>query len=155
MLARIYRPLPGLRSPLERVSSDLFSFDLHRASHRGSTSGLSPSCTRGVRRLTMLVHRFNAQPTTIQKYHCPCCDHRLTVMPHGFRGCGLSRGRSSSPCGSRQQECLRRSAIKLSIFELRGSSCPSTKSWGTHTFLLVETFLKNFSGIFVEHFSAQ
>ena len=75
---------PGLEVSLERVSSDLFSFDLHRVSHRSSTSGLSPDCTRGVRRLTMLVHRFNAQPTTIQKYHCPCSDHRLTMNASWF-----------------------------------------------------------------------
>ena len=116
-LARIYRPLPGLKSAfIRRFSSDLFIFGLHLASHRNSTSvALARLHSQGAT-AHGISHRFNAQPMTIQKYHCPRAPHRRTVYAVRFPWLWLRPCLGSSMCGSRLQESKRRIAIQLSRY---------------------------------------
>lgn len=106
---------PGLKVSLERVSSDRFSYDLHQGLRRTFTSRGSPEYTHGVRRLTMLVHRFNAQPMTIQRLHCCLSSpHRICLA---VSMAVVPSKRNSSMFGSRQQVCERSTAIQLSSYE--------------------------------------
>ena len=109
---------PGLEVPLSRVFSDLFSFGLHMASHRTSTSvALARLPSRGA---TAHDARSSLQRSAHDQTEVSLSLLPIVASPHmpcGFRGCGSFARRSSSPSGSRQQECLRRSAIKLSSNE--------------------------------------
>lgn len=86
---------PGLEVSIEKVSSDRFSYDLHQGLRRTFTSRGSPEYTHGVRRLTMLVHRFNAQPMTIQRLHCCLSSpHRICLAV----SMAVDPSRRSVPC---------------------------------------------------------
>ena len=150
--ARIYRPLPGLRSPSKGVPRIASPTTCIKVSVGLSPLGGSPEYTHGVRRLTMLVHRFNAQPMTIQRLHCCLSSpHRICLA---VSMAVVPSKRNSSMFGSRQQVCERSTAIQLSSYE--GERVfPSTKCWVHKSPLVVEKYLKKISGIFAEHLLAQ
>ena len=126
---------------MARASLDRFSYGLHQCLHRTFTYRGSPGYTHGVRRLTMLVHRFNARPMTIQRLRCCLSSpHRICLA---VSMAVVPSKRNSSMFGSRQQVCERSTAIKLSSYE--GERVfPSTKCWVHKSPLVVEKYLKKF-----------
>ena len=111
--ARIYRPLPGLKSS-PKDSFGFFSPEVRITPHRTSTSGSYPAALIGCDGSRNL--------TPLQRSTCDYAEVSLLLpyvfasphIPCGFHGCGfILYGISSSVCGSLRQERKRKAAIQL------------------------------------------